>query len=69
MVFKDANEAAIQWQPKDPPYLESEKRILTIIKQAKLYVSTKGTTNSNKLGYLAQALISIEESITKGKSF
>ena len=69
MVFKDANEAAIQWQSKHPPYSESDKRILTIIHQAQLYVSTKGTTNANKLGYLAQALISIKESIIYQETF
>jgi hypothetical protein len=63
MVFKDANEAAIRWTAQPYYYSESEKRILTIIHQAKLYVSTKGTTNANKLGYLAQALISIEDAV------
>ena len=63
MVFKDANEAAIQWQPKDPPYLESEKRILTIIKQAKLYVSTKGHSLANKVGYLEECLNSIKDAV------
>jgi hypothetical protein len=63
VVFKDANEAAIRWTAQPYYYSESEKRILTIIKQAKLYVSTKGNTNANKLGYLAQALISIEDAV------
>jgi hypothetical protein len=63
MVFKDANEAAVRWTAQPYYYSESEKRILTIIQQAKLYVTTKGHTLSNKVGYLEEALNSIEHTV------
>ena len=63
MVFKDANEAAVRWTAQPYYYSESEKRILTIINQAQLYVSTKGHSISNKVGYLEEALNSIEHTV------
>ena len=63
MVFKDVDEAAVRWTVQPFYYSESEKRILTIIQQAKLYVSTKGYTLANKVGYLETALNSIQNAI------
>ena len=63
MVFKDANAAAVRWTAEPYYYSESEKRILTIIHQAKLYVTTKGHSLSNKVGYLEEALNSIEHAV------
>jgi hypothetical protein len=63
MVFKDANEAAIRWTAQPYCYSESDKRILTIIHQAQLYVSTKGHSNANKIGYLEECLNSIKDAV------
>jgi len=63
MVFKDANEAAIRWTAQPFYYSESDKRILTIINQAQLYVSTKGHSNANKVGYLEECLNSIKDAV------
>jgi hypothetical protein len=63
MVFKDKDEAAVRWTAQPYYYSESDKRILTIIQQAKLYVTTKGHTLSNKVGYLEEALNSIENAV------
>ena len=63
MVFKDKDEAAIRWPIQPYYYSESEQRILTIIQQAQLYVSTKGHTLANKVGYLETALNSIQNAI------
>jgi len=63
MVFPDASAAAVRWTAQPYYYSESEKRILTIINQAKLYVSTKGHTLANKVGYLEETLNSIEHAI------
>ena len=63
MVFKDKDEAAVRWTAQPYYYSESDKRILTIIHQAQLYVSTKGHSLSNKVGYLEEALNSIKDAI------
>jgi hypothetical protein len=63
MVFKDANEAAVRWTAQPYYYSESEKRILTIINQAQLYVSTKGHSLANKVGYLEECLNSIKDAV------
>jgi hypothetical protein len=63
MVFKDANEAAVRWTAQPYYYSESEERILTIINQAQLYVSTKGHSLANKVGYLEECLNSIEDAV------
>jgi hypothetical protein len=63
MVFKDANEAAIRWTAQPYYYSESEKRILTIIHQAELYVNTTGHSNANKVGYLEECLNSIKDAV------
>ena len=63
MVFKDANEAAVRWTAQPYYYSESEERILTIINQAQLYVSTKGHSLANKVGYLEECLNSIKDAV------
>jgi len=63
MVFKDANEAAVRWTAQPYYYSESEKKILTIINQAQLYVSTKGHSLANKVGYLEECLNSIKDAV------
>ena len=63
MVFKDKDEAAVRWTAQPYYYSESEKRILTIIHQAQLYVTTKGNSLANKVGYLEEALNSIEHTV------
>jgi hypothetical protein len=63
MVFKDKDEAAVRWTAQPYYYSESDKRILTIIHQAQLYVSTKGHSLSNKVGYLEETLNSIKDAI------
>ena len=63
MVFKDANEAAVRWTEQPYYYSESEKKILTIINQAQLYVSTKGHSLANKVGYLEECLNSIKDAV------
>ena len=69
MVFKDASEAAVRWTAQPYYYSESEKRILTIIQQAKLYVTTKGHSLANKVGYLEEALNSIEHTVNLQRSY
>jgi hypothetical protein len=63
MVYKDKDEAAIRWPVQPYYYSESDKRILTIIHQAQLYVSTKGHSLANKVGYLEQTLNSIKDAV------
>jgi len=63
VVFKNKDEAAIRWNAEPYYYSESDKRILTIIHQAQLYVSTKGHSLANKVGYLEEALNSIENAV------
>jgi hypothetical protein len=63
VVFKDKDEAAIRWPVQPYYYSESDKRILTIIHQAKLYVTTKGHSNANKVGYLEECLNSIKDAV------
>jgi hypothetical protein len=63
MVFKDANEAAVRWTAQPYYYSESQKKILTIINQAQLYVSTKGHSLANKVGYLEECLNSIKDAV------
>jgi hypothetical protein len=63
MVFKDKDEAAIRWPVQPYYYSESDKRILTLIHQAQLYVSTKGHSLANKVGYLEECLNSIEDAV------
>ena len=63
MVFKDKDEAAVRWTAQPYYYSESDKRILTIIQQAQLYVTTKGHSLANKVGYLEECLNSIKDAI------
>jgi hypothetical protein len=69
MVYKDAEEAAVRWELKPKFYSRTEDRILTIIQQAELYVTTKGHTLSNKVGYLEEAIKSIKHSIEFPESY
>ena len=63
MVYKDKDEAAVRWTAQPYYYSESDKRILTIIHQAQLYVTTKGHSLANKVGYLEEALNSIKDAV------
>jgi hypothetical protein len=63
VVYRDANEAAIRWTAQPYYYSESDKRILTIIHQAQLYVTTKGHSLANKVGYLEECLNSIKDAV------
>jgi hypothetical protein len=63
MVYKDKDEAAIRWTAQPHYYSESDKRILTIIHQAQLYVTTKGHSLANKVGYLEECLNSIKDAV------
>lgn len=63
MVYKDKDDAAIRWPVQPYYYCESDKRILTIIHQAQLYVTTKGHSLANKVGYLEECLNSIKDAV------
>jgi hypothetical protein len=63
VVYKDKDEAAIRWTAQPYSYSESDKRILTIIHQAQLYVTTKGHSLANKVGYLEECLNSIKDAV------
>jgi hypothetical protein len=63
VVFKDKDEAAVRWPVQPYYYSESDKRILTLIHQAQLYVTTKGHSLANKVGYLEQTLDSIKDAV------
>ena len=63
MVFKDASEAAVRWQTPPKFYSKTEDRILTIINQARSVINNKDRKLAYKVGYLEEALKSIEESI------
>jgi len=69
VVFKDKDEAAIRWTPQPYYYSESDKRILTIIHQAQLYVTTKGHSLANKVGYLEECLNSIKDTVKLQRSY
>jgi hypothetical protein len=63
MVFPDANAAAVRWESKPRFYSKTEDRILTIINQARCVINNKDRKLAYKVGYLEEALKSIEESI------
>ena len=63
MVFKDANAAAVRWELKPRFYSKTEARILTIIQQARHVINNPERKLAYKVGYLEEALKSIEESI------
>ena len=63
MVYKDKNEAAIRWQTPPKLYSKTENRILTIIQQARCVINNPERKLAYKVGYLEEALKSIEESI------
>jgi hypothetical protein len=69
MVYKDKNEAAIRWQTPPKFYSKTEVRILTIIQQAHCVINNKDRKLAYKVGYLEEALKSIEESITKVENY
>jgi len=63
MVFPDANAAAVRWELKPKYYSKTEDRILTIINQARCVINNPERKLAYKVGYLEEALKSIEESI------
>jgi hypothetical protein len=63
MVYKDKDEAAVRWTAQPYYYSESDKRILTIIHQAQLYVSTKGHSLAHQVGYLEECLNIIKDAV------
>jgi hypothetical protein len=63
VVYKNKDEAAVRWPAQPYYYSESDKRILTIIQQAQLYVNTTGHSNANKVGYLEECLNSIKDAV------
>jgi len=69
VVYKDKNEAAVRWQTPPKFYSKTEARILTIINQAHCVINNKDRRLAYKVGYLEEALKSIEESITQSESF
>jgi hypothetical protein len=69
VVYRDANEAAIRWTAQPYYYSESDKRILTIIHQAQLYVTTKGHSLASKVGYLEECLNSIKDAVKLQKRY
>jgi hypothetical protein len=69
MVFPDANAAAVRWELKPRFYSKTEDRILTIINQARCVINNNERKLAYKVGYLEEALKSIEESITQKEDF
>ena len=69
VVYKDKDEAAVRWELKPRFYSKTEDRILTIIQQARSVINNKERRLAYKVGYLEEALKSIEESITQSESF
>ena len=63
MVYKDKDEAAVRWELKPKFYSKTEDRILTIINQARCVINNPERKLAYKVGYLEEALKSIEESI------
>ena len=69
MVYKDKDAAAVRWELKPRFYSKTEARILTIINQARCVINNKDRKLAYKVGYLEEALNSIEESIKEEEAY
>jgi hypothetical protein len=69
MVFKDADEAAIQWQAKTKVYTKTESLIVSIIHQSNHVINTKEHSLSYKVGYLEGCLETIKDIIENPENY